>query len=459
MTATSGREVSYDARLLKTDIYRGARVTTHRVRWSVGGRGFRKGFRTAAAAESFRSKLVTALREGQAFDVESGVPIAMVRTEKPRTSWYEFACRYVDLKWAGASPKHRKSIAEALITVTPTMLTAEMDAQTAKIVRSALLNWGFTARRDTKAQPESVTERLRWVARHSRPVSDLAKPDVARAAAEAIATKLDGTRASARTITLKRANVSPALNYAVELGLLDKNPFTEITWKAARPVRAIDRRAVANPGQARALLDAVRGSKRSGPRLVAFFASLYYSALRPEEAVGLRKHWLDIPAEGWGWITLETAAPEVDPHWTDAGQSREERALKHRTRGETRRVPCPPELTAILRAHLSAYGTDGAGRLFRGERDTPLGSATYLRVWDRARRQALTPAQYNSPLARRPYDLRHAAVSTWLNSGVGPAQVAEWAGHSIEVLHRTYAKCLDGHETVALRRIEEGLRQ
>ncbi len=33
-----------------------------------------------------------------------------------------------------------------------------------------------------------------------------------------------------------------------------------------------------------------------------------------------------------------------------------------------------------------------------------------------------------------PYDLRHAAMSTWLNGGVPAAQVAEWAGHSVEVL-------------------------
>jgi integrase len=41
-----------------------------------------------------------------------------------------------------------------------------------------------------------------------------------------------------------------------------------------------------------------------------------------------------------------------------------------------------------------------------------------LEVWGEARKQALTPVQYRSPLGRRPYDLRHAAVSLWLNSGV-----------------------------------------
>jgi len=47
------------------------------------------------------------------------------------------------------------------------------------------------------------------------------------------------------------------------------------------------------------------------------------------------------------------------------------------------------------------------------------------------------PAQGASPLARRPYDLRHAAVSLWLSAGVPPAQVAERAGHSVEVLLRS----------------------
>jgi integrase len=65
-------------------------------------------------------------------------------------------------------------------------------------------------------------------------------------------------------------------------------------------------------------------------------------------------------------------------------------------------------------------------------------------LWDRARKATLNESQYRSPLARRPYDLRHAAVSTWLNGGVPPSQVAEWAGHCVEVLLPIYAKCRDG---------------
>ena len=41
--------------------------------------------------------------------------------------------------------------------------------------------------------------------------------------------------------------------------------------------------------------------------------------------------------------------------------------------------------------------------------------------------------------------------------GVAPAHVAEWAGHSVDVLLRTYARCLDGQHDIAKRRIEEAL--
>ena len=44
---------------------------------------------------------------------------------------------------------------------------------------------------------------------------------------------------------------------------------------------------------------------------------------------------------------------------------------------------------------------------------------------------------------------------TWLNGGIPPAQVAEWAGHSVAVLLKTYAKCIDGQDHIARRRIED----
>jgi integrase len=79
------------------------------------------------------------------------------------------------------------------------------------------------------------------------------------------------------------------------------------------------------------------------------------------------------------------------------------------------------------------------------------------RVWSNARRRALTMEELASPLARRPYDLRHACVPTWLGSGVPSTQVVEWAGHSVAVLHQIYAKVLAEQEASARHRIERAL--
>lgn len=77
-----------------------------------------------------------------------------------------------------------------------------------------------------------------------------------------------------------------------------------------------------------------------------------------------------------------------------------------------------------------------------------LSSSTYRRTWAKARQTALTSKAAQSPLAGRVYDLR-SCVATWLNAGVPATQVAEWAGHSVEVLLCIYAKCIVGQDELA----------
>jgi hypothetical protein len=93
-------------------------------------------------------------------------------------------------------------------------------------------------------------------------------------------------------------------------------------------------------------------------------------------------------------------------------------ARKHRAAHETRTIPIPPDLVRLLRAHIRRYGTTPDGRIFETARGGIIQDSAYSAVWAAARKQALTEAQYRAPLGRRRYDLRHAAVSLWLNSGV-----------------------------------------
>lgn len=202
----------------------------------------------------------------------------------------------------------------------------------------------------------------------------------------------------------------------------------------------------------------VRAQGARGEHLEAFFGCLYYAGLRPSEAVALTAADCTLPDAGWGRIDLVAAEPKAGRAWTDTGNVRDRRGLKHRSRTAVRPVPIPPELVDLLRSHLKTYGTttDG-GRLFRTARGRPLQDTGYGRVWHRARTTALTPAQAASPLARRPYDLRHAAVSLWLNAGVPPTEVARRAGHGVAVLLRVYASCVDGTTSLDNVRIDTAL--
>src|SRR5699024_7417543 len=111
---------------------------------------------------------------------------------------------------------------------------------------------------------------------------------------------------------------------------------------------------------------------------------------------------------GWGELALNLSDPATAPQWIDGGE-RQRRQLKHRPQEEVRFVPAAPELVALLRGHLDRFGTAPDGRLFRGEYGGPVSDSVYGRVWQKARAGALSPAECASPLAARPYDLRHAA--------------------------------------------------
>lgn len=464
---------TYNVRVYKTETRKNkdGKVTSYRVLWQTGGKPWKKPFSKEAQADAYRSSLVTAARNGEAFSLVTGEPVSWKRTDRVEMSWYDFACKFVDMKWKGASAKYRQDIARALTAATPAMLASEQGKPDELDLRTAMRRWGFNTKQRSEASND-VADALRWLAVNAKPVSALADPGLVRDLLDVATSRLDGKRAATSTVLRNKTILQNALDYAVELKLLTGNPIKGLKWKLPKTTYEVDRRSVVNHVQARALLDAVGKQSRSGPRLVAFFGVMYYTALRPEEVVNLRGHNVTLPdlvrneetgeweepADAWGELHFAIAAPFAGREWTDDGTLREERALKHRPDGHTRTVPCPPALTRILRAHLAApHGKGPDGRLFWGEQGGELPGITYRRAWQKARKAAFTDQEHASPLARRVYDLRHACVSTWLNAGVPATQVAEWAGHSVEVLLRIYAKCIVGQDEAAKRRISEAL--
>lgn len=439
---------------------RANRKRGHGVRWHVAGRQFSKWFEYRAQADSYRSRLMQDLRRGEGFDTATGQPESVVR-ERQAVTWYELACRYVDLKWPHAAAKSRTSMADALATVTPVMVSNGRGKPDSSILRGVLYGWAFhKTRRETVTLDDTGEAALAWVRHNSLRITALDENDrrseLIRRALDTLALTIDGRPAAATTVARKRAVVYGVLGYAVELDLLAANPIDKVTWKAPQIAEEVDRRVVASPRQARALLDAV---EQGHPELTAFFGCLYYGFLRPGEAVLLGEtNCASLPDSGWGLLLLSGNAPRVGSAWTDSGTTHDRRHLKHRARRTTRPVPIPPELVRLLRTHLKQFGATEDGRLFRGSRGGLLSESVYGRVWQQAREKALTSAQTGSPLAGRPYDLRHSGVTLALNAGVPAPEVARRAGHSVEVLLRVYAGCIDGQDQLWNGRIDDALR-
>ena len=233
-------------------------------------------------------------------------------------------------------------------------------------------------------------------------------------------------------------------------------PPTRPTGSSGAPTAAVavNPSTIASPAQIQAILAQVVFVR---PDLVAFFGCLYYAALRPEEAVALRRSDLILPAHGRGKMILTTACPRTGTAWTSTGRPHEARGLKHRPDGTIRVVPIPPVLVAMLRSHLRESGTASDGRMFWGARGGMLSESVYGRAWHTARQAALDPELAATALARRPYDLRHSALSLWLNASGAPAEVAARAGNSARVLREVYLRCIEGHEDLVSQRIEYAL--
>ncbi len=341
-----------------------------------------------------------------------------------------------------------------LATITP-LLTRETGRRPLPgRLRAALYGHAFNPPRQSCAPDPGTASALAWLERASLPVGQLGDPHIIRAALDGLCVRLDGSPAAANTIARKRAVFHGALGYVVELGLLPANPISLVRWRAPKAAVALSPAIVASPAQARAILAEI---SRTRPELAAFFGCLYYAALRPEEAVALRRDNLILPARGSGKMVLTAACPRTGAAWTSTGTPFEPRGLKHRPDGTIRVVSIPVVLAGMLRQHLLQFGTAADGRLFRGTRGGMLSESVYGRVWHAARHAALGPGLAATALARRPYDLRHAALSLWLNASGEPAEVAARAGTSTRVLHDTYLHCISGRDSTVSQRIEAAL--
>lgn len=126
---------SYDVKFFEITRNKSSKTPSYVVRWSVARKRSSKTYRTKALAESFLSDLRQAAKRGEAFDVDSGLPMSMIKAKDAR-SVLEFAQAFIEMKWPHAAAKSRDSMSDALATVLPALTkdgrVAQMPANCAR---------------------------------------------------------------------------------------------------------------------------------------------------------------------------------------------------------------------------------------------------------------------------------------------------------------------------------------
>src|SRR4051794_19893109 len=315
------------------------------VRWKTENREHSEWYATKALAESFRSDLLRAQRAGEAFEIASGLPASLIRRRNARTL-LEVATAYVDWLWSsGAPPNTRRGVVASLAATVPLFVRQLDHAPDAGKLQRLLSTRALPppCRKEPLTAEDSAA--LSWLSRASRPLTDLADDLVASELLTALGKSSTGRTVTSSTWDKRRAVLHRTVEFARSSGWIDVNPLTgrRLVAHHSGPV-AVDPRVVVNPVQARQLLAAVtyvggrrRRDRERGARLHAFFACLYYAALRPGEAQGLRRQDCVLPGEGWGTLLLAQSRPEAGARfYADDGARNHERPLKRRSREEVR---------------------------------------------------------------------------------------------------------------------------
>jgi integrase len=391
----------------------------------------------------------------------------MIRRELD-VSCYVHAREFMRTVWPSSAAKSRVSLLETLSVALPVLARPLAGAPDRDVLRLALRH--SLNQNEHAPQPSPAEKRaLSWLERASLRISALDDPAVVSELLDVLGRKLDGTPAAPDYFSRRRRVMHRVFSHAVRKKRLRVNPLGKASlpegWSAPPgPEDVVDPRSVGGPDLVADMLAAASYiGRRQGPRFVAFYGCMFYAMMRPSEVIALTKDSCHLPTEGWGRLIFAGTSPAAGKDFTDDGRVHEDRGLKGRprqasARRATRNVPIPPELVSMLIAHIERFGAAEDGRLFRSENGNPIQPSTYRQVWTKTRALALTPAQLATPLMRRPYDLRHSGITWRLNSGVPPTEIAAWAGHSVEMLLRVYARCVAGLEDVWISRMEATLR-
>lgn len=394
------------------------------VRWRIGTRKCSRAFKNRVAAADFEAQLRVAAANGERFDRETGVPISWATSSVTVAEWAHEWLHGGD-RWSDWTPRTRKGHVEALSRWVPLLTGSRAPAMPTALV-AQLTDWLTPGRTGNFDRLEA------WLRRHSLPLGDLTKGNVARAVEQLSIGRRGGRNVPVTTQRYRRTtkvHFSEAERRGlVAAGLWPRTPPK--TKKSSREAGPSVRRELL-PSLERAVIavDGIRSHQPASLGYHALTACVLFAGMRPSEAQALVIEKLELPEEGWGVALVDSAVQDQGLRWGDLDEQ-----VGDTKTAVSREVPLPPPLVAILRNYVGERESGPLVVTRRGNRPT---YSNWSRAWARGRKSVGGTWKL--------YDLRHTAATTMVDTGVPLGEVARRLGHSVQTLVSTYVGVLDTH--------------
>lgn len=467
----------------------GARSTRRAPRWDVKGRAngidFSKRFERAGLAETWKRRLDEGFAVGLLFDLATKQFLQPADEPEPRAPVAPSVLEVTEAFYRSHpewEPKTKIIAATAFNRARRWLLApgANPSGRELAAVDDYLLHASFRRAHEEAPMSPRQTAGLKWLQNNSARIADVTTADVERFLARFEVSQRSGRKVTRATIIRYSQPLRACWSWAVNR---DDIPISRNPWLAVKTPRkvkgkasrtdggttrlAVDKDSVLDIGQALELADKCATVGSWGDVVRCYVLVMALCGLRPNEAVGLRWDDVELPADGSaGWLTVRRSRRRVAARWLDPEEDPEWGPLKDRDVAESRRVPIHPLLVTRLLHHRELFAPGPDGLVFH-RHGRPFDLSVFARqVWDPARaemfpaRSDLAPHDPRQPkLSKlRRHDLRHAACSWWLRSGVDATVCQRWSGHkSLSVFLDVYQGVAPGREADGVRKLVESL--
>ena len=394
------------------------------VRWIVENKERSRAFPLKVTAEDFRYKIIAAIQDREDFATESGLPRSWDLEKMTLASW---AKEWIQEQLSTWAPKSRQSAVEPITLLLLIMVKPNATTPPATIKKDIAV-WLMKANVDCPVWLERFSVSLASVDERACEVA--AKKLYERTVQKG--EELVQVPRKPNTVNRYRTNVAPLFNGAVERGHLKTQP-----WPAPKRGKKRNKQRTKTKVVQVEKLPTLETAFETINRLVShqpaskgyrvIAACMLLAGLRPSEARALPIENLSFPTEDGesGTIYIDVADKNAGSLYTDE----DEEFGPPKT--DERYAPMTPALAAILKEYI---GTRTEGLMVTTRSGSVVTQSNFWRAWKRARQEKSWTT----------YDLRHTCATNWLRAGIDVRIIANWLGHSPEVLFNTYAGAMEG---------------